>query len=118
MWSRRLSNYFLVAALFGGCASDPNVRSNPVPSAEKLKAADCPIAVQTYRQLLQRPPRVGMIVTNRSVPLRSEEEQERAAQAFATQCHNELVAKARRAIVRCWSDAPDAETFRTCSQRF
>lgn len=118
MWSRRLSIYFFVAALLGGCASDPNVKSNPVPSAEKLKAADCSAAVQTYRQLLQRPPRVGMIVTNRSAPLRSDQEQESAAQTFAAQCQNELVAKARRAIVRCFSDAPDAETFRTCSQRF
>lgn len=118
MWNRRLSNFFGAAALLGGCASDPSVKANPVPSAEKLKAADCPPAVQTYRRLLQLPPRIGMVVTNRSVPLRSEEEQGRSAQSFAAQCETELVAKVRRAIVRCWSDAPDAETFRTCSQRF
>lgn len=102
----------------GGCANDPNVKPNPVPSAEKLRAADCAPAEQNYRRLLQLPPRVGMVVTNRSVPLRSEDEQSRAAQAFAAQCQSALVDKVRRAIVRCWSDAPDAETFRACSGRF
>ena len=104
--------------LWAGCVSDPNVRRNPVPSAEKLRAADCPAALATYRQLLQLPPRAGMVVTSRSAPVRSAEEQDRAAQAFATACSTTLVDKVRRAILRCWGDAPDSESFQSCSQRF
>ena len=121
MWNRSVCMATALTALTvwaSGCASDPSVKPSPVPSAEKLKAADCPLAEQTYRRLLQLPPRVGMVVTNRSAPVRSEEEQRRAAQDFAVQCRTALVGKVRRIIVRCFSDAPDSESFRACSQRF
>ena len=123
MWNVRrgvklaLAGLVLAGLVLAGCG-DPNVRSQPVPSAEKLRAADCAPALTTYRQLLQLPPRVGMVVTNRSAPARSVEAQERAAQAFASQCATAFAGKVRRAIVRCWLDSPDTETFQNCSQRF
>jgi uncharacterized lipoprotein YmbA len=107
-----------LALWLAGCVSDPNVRPRALPSAEKLRAADCAPALVTYRQLLQLPPRVGMVVTNRSAKVRSAQEQERAAQDFATQCASGLVDRVRRAILRCWSDSPDTETFQNCSLRF
>lgn len=124
MWCARLYLYLTLAApvcpiaLTGGCASDPSVKPNPVPSAEKLKVADCVPAAATYRQLLRLPPRVGMVVTNRVAPVRSEDEQARAAQTFAAQCPTLLAGKVRRAVLRCWADAPDTESFHSCSQRF
>ena len=64
------------------------------------------------------PPRAGVVVTSRRALVRSEEEQARAAQVFASQCPTTLVGKTRRAILRCWLDAPDSENFQSCSQRF
>ena len=124
MWCARLYLYLALAAsvcpiaLIGACASDPSVKPNPVPSAERLKAADCVPAAATYRQLLRMPPRVGMVVTNRVAPIRSEDEQARAAQTFAAQCPTLMAGKVRRAVLRCWADAPDTESFHSCSQRF
>ena len=69
-------------------------------------------------QLLRLPPRVGMVVTSRAAKVPSEDEQARAAQAFAQQCPTLLVGKVRRAVLRCWADAPDTESFHSCSQRF
>ncbi|HRI52067.1 MAG TPA: hypothetical protein PLW65_17960 [Pseudomonadota bacterium] len=124
MWCARLYLFLVLAAPagllvpLGGCASDSSVKPNPVPSGEKLKAADCDPAVAAYRQLLRLPPRVGMVVTNRVAPVRSEDEQARAAQTFAAQCPTLLAGKVRRAVLRCWVDAPDTESFNSCSQRF
>jgi len=130
MWCARLYLYVALAApvglavvpvvpvVMGGCVGDPSIKPNPVPSGEKLKAADCAPAAATYRQLLRLPPRVGMVVTNRVAPIRSEDEQARAAQAFDAQCPTLLAGKVRRAVLRCWADAPDTESFHSCSQRF
>jgi hypothetical protein len=98
--------------------TEPYVKPKPIPSAELLLAADCAPALSTYRQLLLVPSRRGAVVTNRVTTTRSEEEQARAAQAFADQCQTRLVGHVRRIIVNCWRDAPDIETFQTCSQRF
>ncbi len=107
----------MTLGLLGGC-HDPNVKRHPVPSGEKLRAEDCGPAEQVYRRLLALPPRVGTVVTSRSAPLRSEEQQGRAAQAFAIQCATSLVGNSRRAIIHCWFDAPDSESFQGCTQRF
>jgi hypothetical protein len=121
MWCLRLSFYVALAgpALgLGGFVSDPNIKRDPVPPADKLRAADCAPAAETYRQLLRLPPRVGMVVTSRAAPIRSEDEQARAAQVFLQQCPTLLAGKVRRAVLRCWADAPDTESFHSCSQRF
>jgi hypothetical protein len=101
-----------------GCVTEPVVNKAAIPSGEVLRAADCAPALQVYRQLLAMAPRVGSVVTNHLTPVRTEDEQARAAQYFAAQCQNRYVGHVRRAIIRCWNDAPDAETFQTCSQRF
>ena len=108
----------LVAVWLLARCGDPNVRPDPVPSNEKLRAADCAPAQAAYQRLLALAPRAGMVVTARSAPIRSEEEQARAAQTFASQCQTAWAGKTRRAILRCWLDAPDSESFQSCSQRF
>lgn len=114
--TRRLLPLALPLGLFAAC-HNPNVRPDPVPTIEMLRAEDCPPAITTYQRLLALPPRAGMVMTARG-PIRSEAEQASTAQTFATQCQTSMVGKTRRAILRCWLDSADSENFQSCSQRF
>lgn len=118
MWNSRLPTWLALPVWLLSSCGNPNVQRHPVPSAEKLRAADCPPAVAVYQRLLELPPRASVVVTNRSAAIRSPEDQARAAQGFASQCQTALVGTTRRAILRCWLDAPDSDSFQSCSQRF
>jgi hypothetical protein len=102
--------------LLVGCR-DPNVKPDPVPSSERLTGDDCAVAVDLYRQRLTLPRRAGTVVSSR-LPVRSEEEQAQDLTVFVARCNGQLVGRARRAIVRCWQDSGDAETFDSCNDRF
>lgn len=105
-------------ALAGCPAPQPVNEALPLPTTERLQAADCEAGVELYRQRLQLPPRAGSVVTTRQpVPL-SVEDQARRIADFSSQCQKDLVGKARRLIVNCWHDSLDAETLRGCNQRF
>lgn len=90
----------------------------PPPSTERLRAEDCDVGAELYRQRLELPPRAGSVVTSRvPAPLPPDEQARRVAE-FSALCRGALVGRARRLIVRCWSDSPDAETLQGCNQRF
>jgi hypothetical protein len=50
--------------------------------------------------------------------VRTPAEQSQEAERFARRCTQELTGHARRIILRCWLDAPDAESFLSCNERF
>jgi len=101
-----------------GCATTTSDLSQPAELAkESLRSDDCPLAEAAYRQRLQLPPNAGVVVSNRSPAALPVEEQERRAAFFSVQCQSQ-VGKARRAILRCWLDAPDATSFLSCNERF
>ncbi len=110
---------FLVLALLlaGGCPSDARVQGDRFPPGERLRDEDCGPAIELYKQRLQVPRRAGTIVSNR-LTVRSEEEQAQDLLAFVRKCQTQLAGQARRAIVRCWQDSTDAETFDSCNERF
>lgn len=90
----------------------------PQPSTERLRAEDCDVGAELYRQRLALPPRAGSVVSNRSLAPPSPEEQTRRLAEFVVLCRRELIGRVRRLVVRCWSDSPDAETLQACNQRF
>jgi hypothetical protein len=114
---RRESCLAVVVLMLVGCPANPNVTPNPVPSAERLRGEDCGAAADLYRQQLMVPRRSGTIVSSR-LTVRSEQEQAQDLAVFVTKCQGQLVGRARRAIVRCWQDSTDAETFDSCNDRF
>lgn len=110
---------FLVLWIGAGCIEETAiVRRQPVPSLDKLRLEDCELGIAAYRQLLQRPPHAGVVVTGRPPAIPSAEEQELAVIEFSSLCQRQLVGQARRAIVRCWTDAADTVSFRRCNERF
>lgn len=84
---------------------------------ETLRSEDCALGAALYEERLKLPPHAGVVVTNRPQPIPSEAEQASLLLAFSSECSS-LVGRARRVIVRCWSDATDAMTTRACNQRF
>lgn len=101
-----------------GCVEGADVKRNPVPPADKLTAADCEPGIAAYRLLLDKPATAGVLVTGRQVRELSPEEKELYVAEFSAICHGQLVGRARRVIVRCWTDSPDVRSFRRCNERF
>ncbi|MFO0574946.1 MAG: hypothetical protein U1A78_13235 [Polyangia bacterium] len=102
-----------------GCGQPQLVNEPPPqPSTERLRPEDCDVGAELYRQRLELPPRAGSVVSNRSLAPPPPEEQARRLAEFVMLCRRDLVGRVRRLIVRCWSDAPDAETLQSCNQRF
>lgn len=107
----------LLGWLTVGC-NNPNVSRQPVPPADKLQAADCQVAQRELERRLQLPRRASVVVRGRSESVRTPAEQSQEAERFARRCTQELTGHARRIILRCWLDAPDAESFLSCNERF
>ncbi len=107
----------LAVLLLSGCPSDSRVKGDGFPSGERLRDEDCGPATELYKQRLTVPRRAGTIVSNR-LTVRTEEEQAQDLLGFVRKCQTQLAGQARRAILRCWQDSTDAETFDSCNERF
>lgn len=95
--------------LTGACTEVPVITRDPVPSAELLTAKDCDVARAMYQQ------RLALELPG---PGRDGPAQSRKIEAFVTTCRTDLAGRARRVVLRCWGDSPDAATFLSCSDRF
>ncbi len=94
------------------------IKRQPVPMTGSLRSDDCKVGIDAYRALLQLPPNAGVVVTDRPPPPVDPLQQELGVAEFANHCQTQLVGKARRALVRCWTDSADANSFRSCNDRF
>ena len=97
----------LSLAALPGCPV-PVVTPEPVPSSDRLRTADCAPAATLYRKHLEtmQPATQGAW------------EPARIAAHFQKECETRLAGKARRIVIRCWSDAPTAKDFVACNDRF
>lgn len=109
--------WLLVALLCGACPGGAQVKSGDFAVSERLRDEDCLTASELYKQRLAVPRRAGSIVSSR-LTVRSEEAQAADLFGFVGKCQTQLAGRARRAIVRCWQDSTDAETFDSCNDRF
>lgn len=113
---RRIQSSALRGALLAGsaalalcaCTPVPTVTPDPVPSAERLRKEDCAPAAAAYRQRLDvmQPKQQGAWDP---AGLQAE---------FQKECEARLAGQARRAVIRCWKDAPTAADFLKCNERF
>ena len=111
-------DFLVLAALFAcACPASSQVKNGEFSVNERLRDEDCGVAAELYKQRLTVPRRAGTIVSNR-LTVRTEEEQGQDWLAFVGKCQTQLAGRARRAIVRCWQDSTDAETFDSCNERF
>lgn len=106
----------LTAALAAGCHSD---YTEEKLRKDRLQDEDCTIGATLYQERLKAPLHAGIVVTgtDRPQPTLSEEAQAMQLLSFNSECRT-LVGRARRALVRCWTDATDAASTRACNSRF
>ncbi|MCS6914322.1 MAG: hypothetical protein RMK29_19230 [Myxococcales bacterium] len=93
----------LLSGLLGACTPVPVVHPQPVPSAEKLRPEDCPLAAAAYQRHLAAPGAAARWPT---------------VDQFRTECQSRLAGRVRRVVLRCWHDAPNAAVFLSCNERF
>ena len=117
MRGARVATTAALAFVFGaGCHSD---YTEAKLRNERLQDEDCAIGATLYQERLRHPLHAGIVVTgtDRPQPTLSEEAQALQLLAFNNECRAQ-VGRARRALVRCWTDAVDADSTRACNARF